>query len=47
MLSYSLLVTLYLGYLGVVREWVGILLWPAIGVNAVVTILLARAWFKE
>ena len=47
MLSYSLLATLYLGYVGAVREWVGILLWPAVGVHAVVTVLLARAWFKE
>jgi hypothetical protein len=47
MLSYSLLATLYLGYVGAVREWVGILLWPAVGVHAVVTVLLARASFKE
>ena len=44
MLSYSLLATLYLGYLGAVGEWAGILLWPAVGAHAVVTILLARAW---
>ncbi|MGH8761508.1 MAG: hypothetical protein ACREVW_18710 [Burkholderiales bacterium] len=42
MLMYSALVTLYLGYLGAVGEWVGILLWPAVGIHAVVTILLAR-----
>lgn len=47
MLSYSLLVALYLGYLGAARDWVGILLWPAVGVHAVVTILLARAWFTK
>ena len=47
MLSYSLLATLYLGYLGTVGEWVGILLWPTVGLHAAVTILLARAWFKE
>jgi hypothetical protein len=46
MLSYSLLATLYLGYLGIVGEWVGILLWPAVGVHVVVMILLGRAWFK-
>ena len=44
-LSYRLLATLYLGYLGIVGEWVGKLLWPAVVVHAVVTILLARAWF--
>lgn len=47
MLSYSLLVTLYLGYLGAVREWVGILLWPTVGFHALVTILLARAWLED
>ena len=47
MLTYSALATLYLGYLGAVGEWVGILLWPAVGLHAVVTILLARALFKE
>ncbi len=47
MLSYSLLATLYLGYLGAAGQWVGVLLWPAIGVHAVLTILLARAWFAS
>jgi hypothetical protein len=45
MLSYSLLATLYLVYLGIASEWVGKLLWPAALVHAVVTILFARAWF--
>ena len=47
MLTYSTLATLYLGYLAIGGEWVGILLWPAVGLHAVLTILLARAWFKE
>ena len=47
MLTYSLLATLYMGYLGIVGEFVGILLWPAIVVHAVLTLLLARAWFKD
>ena len=46
-LSYSLLATLYLGYLGIKGEWVGKLLWPAIVAHAVVTILFARAWLEE
>ncbi len=33
MLSYSLLATLYLGYLGIVGERVGILLWPAVATS--------------
>jgi len=28
------------------REWVGILMWPAVVFHAVLTLLLARAWFK-
>ena len=47
MLTYSLLVTLYLIYLGVGGEWTGKLFWPAVAVHAVLTILLARAWFNE
>lgn len=47
MLTYTLLATLYLIYLGVGGEWAGKLLWPAVAVHAVLTILLARAWFNE
>jgi len=38
---------LYLIYLGLGGQWPGILLWPAVAVHAVLTILLARAWFNE
>jgi hypothetical protein len=47
MLTYNLLVTLYFVFLGFGGEWVGILLWPAAAVHAVLTILLARAWFSD
>jgi hypothetical protein len=47
MLTYSSLATLYLAYLGIDGEWVGRLLWPAVAAHAVLTVLLARAWFKE
>ena len=47
MLTYSALVTLYLAYLGVAGEFGGILLWPAVALHAVLTVLLARAWFKK
>ena len=47
MLCYSLLVTLYLAYLGIRGEWVGVLLWPAVVVHAILTFLLTRAWFKD
>ena len=46
MLTYSALVTLYLLYLGIRGEWVGPLLWPAVVLHAVLTLLLARAWCK-
>ena len=46
MLTYSALVTLYLLYLGIRGEWVGPLLWPAVALHAVLTLLLAKLWFK-
>jgi hypothetical protein len=45
LLTYNLLTTLYLGYLGIVGQSVGSLLWPAVAIHAVLTFLLARAWF--
>jgi hypothetical protein len=47
MLCYSLLTTFYLVYLGLGREWVGILLWPAVALHIILTFLLAGAWFKD
>jgi hypothetical protein len=41
MLTYGALVTLYLAYLGIRGEWVGPLLWPAVVLHAVLTLLLA------
>jgi hypothetical protein len=46
MLTYSAAATLYLLYLGIRGEWVGPLLWPAVVLHAVLTLLLARTWFK-
>ena len=45
LLTYNLLTTLYLAYLGIGGQWVGSLLWPAVVIHAVMTFLLARAWF--
>jgi len=45
MLIYSAAVTLYLAYLGFAGGFAGTLLWPAIALHAVLTILLGRAWF--
>ena len=47
MLTYSVLTTLYLLYLGIGGEWVGPLLWPAVILHVILTALLARAWFQS
>ena len=47
MLTYSLLVTIYLVYLGVVARLAGILLWPAVVVHAVWIFLVMAAWHHE
>jgi hypothetical protein len=46
MLTYGAFVTVYLAYLGIIGEWVGPLLWPAVVLHAVLTLLLARAGFQ-
>jgi hypothetical protein len=44
MLTYSLLVTIYLVYLGGVEHLAGVLLWPAVAAHVVFTLLLVAAW---
>ena len=44
MLFYSSIVTLYLGYVALAGEFVGVLLWPAVVLHAVLSVLLGRAW---
>ena len=46
MLTYSAPVTVYLAYIAIGGEWVGPLLWPAVVLHALLTLLLARVWFK-
>ena len=46
MLTYSALATLYLGYIAVRGELVGPLLWPAVVVHGILTVLLGGLWFK-
>jgi hypothetical protein len=46
MLTYSGLATLYLLYLAIRGEWVGPLLWPVVALHAILSVLLAPAWFK-
>jgi hypothetical protein len=45
MLTYSVLVTMYLGYIGLAGGFAGILLWPAVVVHTVLSVLLARLCF--
>jgi hypothetical protein len=47
MMCYSLLVTLYLAYLGIHGEWLGVLVWPAVAIHVILTYLLARVWIKD
>jgi hypothetical protein len=46
MLTYSSLATFGLLYLAAGGKWNGPLLWPAIVLHAVLTLLLTWAWFK-
>jgi hypothetical protein len=47
MLTYSAAVTLYLAYVGVAGGLSGILLWPAVVLHTVLSVLLAWAWFRR
>jgi len=47
MLTYGSLVTLYLAGLGLGGEWVGALLWPAVALHAVLSVLLVREWLRS
>jgi hypothetical protein len=46
MLTYNLLVTAYLMYLGFGSELVGILLWPTLAIHAVLSLLFAYVFFN-
>ncbi len=46
MLTYTALATVYMTVFGL-RGDVGILLWPAVLLHAVLTVLLGGAWFKQ
>jgi len=47
MLTYSAAVTLYLGYVAIRGQWAGPLLWPAVALHALLTLLLARSWMAK
>jgi hypothetical protein len=44
MLAYSAAVAVYLAYLGFAGDTAGVLLWPAVGLHVVLSLLLARSW---
>jgi len=44
LLTYNTLIALYLGSLGTVGGWKGVLLWPVVALHAVVALLLIWAW---
>ena len=44
---FSLLVALYLAYLGIGTDFVGPILWPAVVLHSVVAIVLAGAWVNN
>jgi hypothetical protein len=47
MLTYSALTTAFLAYVGIRGNWVGPLLWPAVGLHVVIAIFLGRAWLMR
>ena len=47
MLTYTVLVALYLAYMGMRGGWSGPLLWPAIAVHTALALLLARGLLRK
>ena len=47
MFTYSVAITVYLAYLGFTGSSTGILLWPAVVLHVILTVLLARAAHGE
>src|SRR5882757_715220 len=47
MLTYNALGTVYFAWLAIGAEWAGPLLWPAVGLHAVLAIFLGRAWVRS
>jgi hypothetical protein len=47
LLTYNLLATLYLAYLGIAGGLVGSLLWPAVVIHGALMLLLGRAWLAN
>jgi hypothetical protein len=47
MLAYNALAAAFFAYLGIRGHWVGLLLWPAAGLHALMAIFLGRAWLMS
>ncbi|PSJ56622.1 hypothetical protein [Pseudaminobacter soli (ex Li et al. 2025)] len=47
MLTYGIVVALYLCYVGIFVGLAGFLLWPAVALHAFLSILLCRAWLAN
>ena len=47
MLTYNVLIAVYLAYLGTVGHLGGLLLWPGVALHAVVALLLVWTWREE
>ena len=47
MVTYSMLAMFFLIYIGVRGERVGLMLWPAVVVHAILIVLLGSAWLKQ
>ena len=47
LLTYNVLITIYLAYLGAVEGLVGNLLWPAVALHAVLSIMLVRTRLRR
>jgi hypothetical protein len=43
--TYNVLITIYLAYLGIATGLAGMLLWPAVALHAVLSIALVRTRF--
>jgi len=46
MLAYNLIASAYLCYLGIAGKLVGLLLWPAVGLHLILSVLLATCHFE-
>jgi hypothetical protein len=44
MLAYNLLAAGHLAYIGVASNLVGVLLWPAVVIHAILGVLVIRTW---